>query len=38
MRKTMSEAEILEQLGMSRSTFFRRLKRLNGHFSDLEYF
>jgi transcriptional regulator of acetoin/glycerol metabolism len=37
MRKTMNEAEILEQLGMSRSTYYRRLKRLDGHFSDDQY-
>jgi len=38
MRKTMSETEILEKLGMSRSTYYRRLKRLNGHFSELQHF
>lgn len=38
MRKTMSEADILKQLGMSRSTYYRRLKRLEGYFSDICYF
>jgi len=38
MRKTMTEAEILKELEISRSTYYRRLKRLDGHFSDIQYF
>ena len=38
MRKTMSEADVLDRLGISRSTYYRRLKRLNGIYPDDLYF
>jgi len=37
MRKSMSESEILEQLGLSRSTYYRRLKKFGNDSSDLMF-